>query len=153
MNDSKNNENNEEIKEQLIPSIENQSDEIENFEKNENKEENISENTEIKKEYENKEINNAQIEEEKTGNENEEKNEFETIDDRNWFRRTFGKMSPGALRGSIFSLSILSLGIGSLAIPQKIGIMGIILSPIFINIEWTCQLMVSKNFGKNVYKI
>ena len=41
-------------------------------------------------------------------------------------------MGPGSLRSSIFNLCILSLGTGLLAIPQKIGYMSIILSPIII---------------------
>ena len=127
MNDNKTNEDNGEIKEQLIPSIQNQSDEVENSEKNVKKEENF--NSVIK-------------------NENEEKITIEEIDDRNWFRRTFGKMSPGALRGSIFSLSILSLGIGSLAVPQKIGTMGIILSPIFIISSGLANLWSLRILGK-----
>ena len=132
--DNRANEGGEENKEQLISSSNNQLDEMEYTSKNENIEKNIEETPENKEENQNKEtiINEAQ--EEKKENEDEDEGKFiiENIDDRNWFRRTFGKMSPGALRGSIFSLSILSLGIGSLAIPQKIGIMGIILSPIFI---------------------
>ena len=134
MSDNQPNEDNEEIKEQLISPNEYQSDENQNTENNDNKEENITETPEIKNENENenKELNVDEKAEDKKENENEENIQIEEIDERNWFRRTFGKMPPGALRGSIFSLSILSLGIGSLAIPQKIGIMGIILSPIFI---------------------
>ena len=41
-------------------------------------------------------------------------------------------MNPGSLRGSIFNLCILSLGTGLLAIPQKIGYMSMVLSPIII---------------------
>ena len=55
-------------------------------------------------------------------------------------------MEPGSLRGSIFSLSILSLGIGSLAIPQKIGIMGLILSPILIILSGLANLWSFKDF-------
>ena len=61
-------------------------------------------------------------------------------------------MSPGALRGSIFSLSILSLGIGSLAIPQKIGVMGIILSPIFIILSGLANLWSLRILGNMCLK-
>ena len=36
--------------------------------------------------------------------------EVKEIDKRTWCQRTFGKMKPGSLRGSIFNLCILSLG-------------------------------------------
>ena len=52
--------------------------------------------------------------------------------DRPLYHRMFGKMDPGSLRGSIFNLCILSLGTGLLAIPQKFGYMGLLLSPIII---------------------
>ena len=57
-------------------------------------------------------------------------------------------MESGSLRGSIFSLSILSLGIGSLAIPQKIGIMGLILSPILIILSGLANLWSLKILGR-----
>lgn len=66
--------------------------------------------------------------------ENEEK------DERSWCQRTFGKMRPGSLRGSIFNICILSLGTGLLAIPQKIGYMSIILSPIIIILSGLANL-------------
>ena len=52
--------------------------------------------------------------------------------DRPLYHRMFGKMDPGSLRGSIFNLCILSLGTGLLAIPQKFGYMGLLISPIII---------------------
>ena len=82
-------------------------------------------------------------EEELIINDNEEYTE-----QRSWLQRTFGKMEPGSLRGSIFSLSILSLGIGSLAIPQKIGIMGLILSPILIILSGLANLWSLKILGR-----
>ena len=125
MKDKEEADNNEEIKERLNPPEDSNNSEKLNQDENQNK-------VEI-------------IEEPKESEEN--KNNEESIDDRNWMRRTFGKMSPGALRGSIFSLSILSLGIGSLAIPQKIGIMGIILSPIFIILSGFANLWSLKILG------
>ena len=73
---------------------------------------------------------------------------YEYIEQRSWIQRTFGKMEPGSLRGSIFSLSILSLGIGSLAIPQKIGKMGLILSPILIILSGLANLWSLKILGR-----
>ena len=74
--------------------------------------------------------------------ENEEKEK------RTWCQRTFGKMGPGSLRSSIFNLCILSLGTGLLAIPQKIGYMSIILSPIIIILSgianlWSLTILVN----------
>ena len=74
--------------------------------------------------------------------ENEEKEK------RSWCQRTFGKMGPGSLRSSIFNLCILSLGTGLLAIPQKIGYMSIILSPIIIILSgianlWSLTILVN----------
>ena len=68
------------------------------------------------------------------------KNENEEKDQRSWCKRTFGKMRPGSLRGSIFNLCILSLGTGLLAIPQKIGYMSMVLSPIIIILSGLANL-------------
>ena len=135
-----------EIKESLNPSNSEQS-ENKNIPQESNKDELNQEKRENKKE--------EKLEEAKE-NLGEQINE-ESFDDRNWFRRTFGKMSPGALRGSIFSLSILSLGIGSLAIPQKIGIMGVILSPIFIILSgfanlWSLRILGNMSLKYNLKK-
>ena len=87
------------------------------------------------------------------------------IDERTWCQRTFGKMGPGSLRGSIFNLCILSLGTGLLAIPQKIGYMSMILSPIIIILSgianlWSLLILVNmsikfraKNYEIIVYKL
>lgn len=61
-----------------------------------------------------------------------EEEELEEIDTRTCFQKTFGKMGPGSMRGSIFNLCILSLGSGCLALPQKIGYMSLFISPIVI---------------------
>ena len=98
---------------------------------------------------ENKEEN-QQEQEKEQDKKNEEDPELinEVIDERNWFGRTCGKMRPGSLRGSIFSLSILSLGIGTLAIPQKVGVMGFIFSPIFIILSGLANLWSLKVLGQ-----
>ena len=46
---------------------------------------------------------------------------FKTSPESNFIQKIFGKISSGSLTSSIFSLCILSLGTGSLALPQKIG--------------------------------
>ena len=66
---------------------------------------------------------------------------------RTWLQRTFGKMGPGSLRGSIFNICILSLGTGLLAIPQKVGYMSVLLSPFIIVLGgianlWSLSLLV-----------
>ena len=72
--------------------------------------------------------------------------EVEEIDNRTCFQKTCGKMSPGSMRGCIFNLCILSLGTGSLALPQKIGYMSMIASPIVIFVSgainyWTLTIL------------
>ena len=72
--------------------------------------------------------------------------EVEEIDNRTCFQRTCGKMGPGSMRGCIFNLCILSLGTGSLALPQKIGYMSMLASPIVIFISgainyWTLTIL------------
>ena len=47
--------------------------------------------------------------------------EHEEVETRTCPQRTCGPMGPGSMRGCIFNLCILSLGTGSLALPQKIG--------------------------------
>ena len=83
-------------------------------------------------------------------NQNKEDNhldeELEEIDNRTCFQKTCGKMGPGSMRGCIFNLCILSLGTGALALPQKIGYMSMIASPIVIFISgainyWTLTIM------------
>ena len=96
--------------------------------------------------------------------------EIEEIDNRTCFQRTCGKMGPGSMRGCIFNLCILSLGTGSLALPQKIGYMSMLASPIVILVSgainyWTLTILgdvgrkyklrkyedvVSKLFSKNL---
>ena len=72
--------------------------------------------------------------------------EVEEIDNRTCFQRTCGKMGPGSMRGCIFNLCILSLGTGSLALPQKIGYMSMLASPIVIFVSgainyWTLTIL------------
>ena len=55
-------------------------------------------------------------------------------------------MGPGSMRGCIFNLCILSLGTGSLALPQKIGYMSVVATPIVIFVSgainyWTLTIL------------
>ena len=77
------------------------------------------------------------------------------IEERTCIKRTFGKMNPGSLRGSIFNLCILSLGTGLLAIPQKIGYMSVILSPFVIILSgianyWSLNILVNMSIKLNL---
>jgi hypothetical protein len=72
--------------------------------------------------------------------------EIEEVDNRTCFQKTCGKMGPGSMRGCIFNLCILSLGTGSLALPQKIGFMSMVASPIVIFVSgainyWTLTIL------------
>lgn len=64
-------------------------------------------------------------------------------------------MSPGSLRGSVFNISILSLGAGCLSLPQKIYYLTLVGSPFFIILAglvncWTLLLLSSM---ANKYKM
>ena len=72
--------------------------------------------------------------------------EHEEVETRTCPQRTCGPMGPGSMRGCIFNLCILSLGTGSLALPQKIGYMSLLVSPIVIFISgainyWTLTIL------------
>ena len=85
--------------------------------------------------------------------------EIEEVDNRTCFQKTCGKMGPGSMRGCIFNLCILSLGTGSLALPQKIGFMSMIASPIVIFVSgainyWTLTILgdVAKKYKFRKYE-
>ena len=72
--------------------------------------------------------------------------EIEEIDNRTCFQKTCGKMKPGSMRGCIFNLCILSLGCGSLALPQKMAYMSLVAAPFVIFIAgainyWTLTIL------------
>ena len=71
-----------------------------------------------KQTYENNNTNNNEMESRDTvtldNSDDENEIKLEKIE-RTWCQRTFGKMAPGSLRGSIFNMCILSLGTGLLA--------------------------------------
>ena len=84
---------------------------------------------------------------------------FNIITKKKFVNKLLGKMSSGSLTSSIFSLCILSLGTGSLALPQKIGYMSLFFSPIIIILSglvnyWSLSVLsnASKKFKINSYE-
>ena len=76
---------------------------------------------------------------------NDEENKNET--GRTLVNRLIGPVDAGSIRGSIFNLSIFSLGSGCLALPQKIQHMSIVLAVFDIILSglatyWTLNLML-----------
>ena len=63
------------------------------------------------------------------------------------WKKTFGKIEQGSLIECIFNLSIFSLGVGLLALPQKVGYMSLFMTPILIITGgainyWTLTILV-----------
>ena len=89
-----------------------------------------------------------------------EKDEFfKIITKKNCIKKILENVSSGSLTSSIFSLCILSLGTGSLAIPQKIGYMSLFFSPIIIILSglvnyWSLTVLsqASKKYKLNSYE-
>ena len=84
-------------------------------------------------------------------------NALDTIDskDRTCFQRYFSKMESGSLRSSVFNLSIVAIGTGCLALPQRFGQLGIVLCTIEIIVAifstyWTLNLLVNAARKKNL---
>lgn len=79
---------------------------------------------------------------------NTKENDYENnITQRTFIYRLLGPVDAGSIRGSIFNLSIFSLGSGCLALPQKIAKISILASVITIILfglatYWTLTLMV-----------
>lgn len=103
----------------------------------------------INKEKKSKEnTNNDDIEEDQNENKIQELN----IDDNGngekpACQRYFSPLGEGSLRSSIFSLSILSVGVGCLAIPQRFGQLSIVLATIIIIVAcastyWTLDVII-----------
>ena len=67
--------------------------------------------------------------------------------ERTLFNRYFSKLGPGSMRASILNLSIVSLGIGCLALPKVFGDISILYSVIililggFVN-NWTLNMLI-----------
>lgn len=69
------------------------------------------------------------------------------ISKRNWYQRCFSSIKPGSVRASIFNLSILTVGTGCLALPQRFGQLSVLLSTIEIILSsfiayWTLDLLI-----------
>ena len=84
---------------------------------------------------------------------------FKPYPKKNIIQSLLNKTSSGSLTSSIFSLCILSLGTGSLALPQKIGYMSLLFSPIIIILSglvnyWTLNILsdASKKYDINSYE-
>ena len=150
MNEEMEEENNKQFKEEENTKESKEEEKVEKVEKVTEQEEKTSNGKDIEllDEKEEEDIDDKERESgdvfflENAEDENEEKEK------RSWCQRTFGKMGPGSLRSSIFNLCILSLGTGLLAIPQKIGYMSIILSPIIIILSgianlWSLTILVN----------
>ncbi len=76
-----------------------------------------------------------------------ETNQEYTNHQRGFAERYFSKLNPGSLRGSIFNLSIVSIGIGALTLPAAYGNLGVFASVIFtvffaITSYWTLSMIV-----------
>ena len=79
---------------------------------------------------------------------------------KNFFYKIISKnFSSGSLTSSIFNLCILSLGTGSLALPQKIGYMSLFFSPVIIILSglvnyWTLNVLAnaSRKYNINSYE-
>jgi len=56
----------------------------------------------------------------------------EEIDTKNCWKKTLGRIEQGSLIECIFNLSIFSLGVGLLALPQKVGYMSLFMTPMII---------------------
>ena len=81
---------------------------------------------------------------------------FGIIKKQNIFKNLLSKFSSGSLSSSIFSLCILSLGTGSLALPQKIGYMSLFFSPIIIILSglvnyWSLSVLSNASKKYNIH--
>ena len=77
----------------------------------------------------------------------------------NLIQKLLNNISSGSLTSCVFNLCILSLGTGSLALPQKIGYMSLLFSPIIIILSglvnyWSLNVLAnaSKKFSINSYE-
>ena len=84
---------------------------------------------------------------------------FHVLKKNKFFKNIIAKVGSGSLTSGIFNLCILSLGTGSLALPQKIGYMSLFFSPIIIILSglvnyWTLSILssASKKYNINSYE-
>ena len=81
---------------------------------------------------------------------------FEETGRTSIFKRMFGKMEAGSLRGSIFAMSSLALGTGCLALPQKfeqMSLLGALIVLIFGSVAayWSLVLMVKSSEKTKIF--
>lgn len=74
---------------------------------------------------------------------------------KNFLIRTFSKIEPGSMRGSIFNLVILAIGIGSLSLPQQVSNLGVLLWLILMIItailtNWTIGVLIKAARERNL---
>ena len=84
---------------------------------------------------------------------------FKSIQKKNCIQKILSNLSSGSLTSCIFNLCILSLGTGSLALPQKIGYMSLLFSPVIIILSglvnyWSLNILAkaSKKYNINSYE-
>ena len=84
---------------------------------------------------------------------------FKSIQKKNCIKKILSNLSSGSLTSCIFNLCILSLGTGSLALPQKIGYMSLLFSPVIIILSglvnyWSLNILAkaSKKYNINSYE-
>ena len=83
----------------------------------------------------------------------------EEFENRNCWKKTLGIIEPGSLIECIFNLSIFSLGVGLLALPQKVRYMSLFMTPILIITGgiinyWTLIILgdASRKYGLTKYE-
>ena len=74
---------------------------------------------------------------------------------KTFFNRYFSKLGEGSLRASIFSLSIVSIGVGCLTLPKVFGDMSILICAIGIILTgfisyWTLDILVQAGRKQNL---
>ena len=84
---------------------------------------------------------------------------FKPIQKSNFITKILSNFSSGSLTSCVFNLCILSLGTGSLALPQKIGYMSLFFSPVIIILSglvnyWSLNVLsnASKKYKINSYE-
>jgi len=84
---------------------------------------------------------------------------FKAIKKSNFINKILSNFSSGSLTSCVFNLCILSLGTGSLALPQKIGYMSLFFSPLIIILSglvnyWSLNVLsnASKKYKINSYE-
>lgn len=66
---------------------------------------------------------------------------------KSWSQRTFGKMLPGSLRGSIFTMVSTAIGAGCLSLPLVFDYLGIVIGPFFLLLGMTASYVGIRNIA------